>query len=263
MGIFYQTKYKTKNKRIKKVMGMEMSPGNIESRKIAQKRKDRTNRNFTNNNWTQVIYDIRDLILPKERRGNAAVDKAIMFQIAAAGIPNSDNPESGYRQSVKILSIKLNMDQKTLEKRLEFLESNNLIISESQGPFRPRLRYVNNLEIQRVLKLQLKDLETWELKQLDKPESAKREYFMPVKYHLRGSDPWGNLLTPDIDTQLDTPIDAPIGAQVDKTLDINTKNSTSKIDLRDYQLSNCPALHAWDLECEECFPARINPPEID
>ena len=242
---------------------METSPASNQPRKLTKNKKNRVERNFAKSIWTQMIYDLRDFYLPKEKRGNAAVDKAILFQIAAAGIPNSEYPESGCKLSTKILSIKLNMDEKTLEKRLAYLELNNLIINEYQGPFRPRLRYINHLEVQRLLKLQLKDLEKWELDQANKPENAKREYFIPTEYHLGGSDPWKEPLTPHIDTQLDTPIDAPLGAQLDTTIGSIVANDANTSHLRDWELSDCPTRHAWTLECFECAPAREEPRLVD
>jgi hypothetical protein len=144
------------------------------------------------------------------------------------------------------------MDQKTFEKRLEYLESHNLIISDYQGPFRPRHRYINYKEIQRVLKLQLKDLEKWEQDQSNKPESSKREYFIPTEYHLGGLDPWKAPLTPHIDTQVVTPLDAPIGARLVTQLVSITETNEQLSDSWESVPTDCRTLHSRDLSCIEC-----------
>ena len=207
-------------------------------------RKPRVN-HFAANPWTQAMYDIRELLLPRypaTGRGDGLYKKAILFHIAAAGIPSAEYPFAGYKNRLEILALTIGMEMKSLQRHISDLESMDLLISKGIGPNLPKLRLINEKEINRIVTLQKRDLDLWMERNKDADENSPRLLFVPENYHLRNSNPWGAPSCTTLDTQVDTQLDAPIGAHIVTKLVNQEKESVSE----------CLAQHGHGLSCANC-----------
>ena len=207
-------------------------------------RKPRVN-HFAANPWTQAMYDIRELLLPRypaTSRGDGLYKKAILFHVAAAGIPSAEYPFAGYKNRLEILALTIGMEMKSLQRHISDLESMDLLISKGIGPNLPKLRLINEKEINRIVTLQKRDLDLWMERYKDADENSPRLLFVPENYHLRISNPWEVPSSTSLDTQVDTQLDAPIGAHLE----------TKLVNQGEQAMTNCSAQHGWGLSCAQC-----------